>query len=165
MSWLSFSVYGQLKPEDVFYTGEHFDQEKCWVRTYPDWGYLVLLNNDRFYSMNFAVKDHAIDRDTSELLGSYKVLNDTLYLTSIRFAKELFNWVHQDTLSMDTLKGFEWMNKEFADIKFRITKCENGQILLIGFGKNKLWYAIKDETGSRFVQRMKEDGQWKYLTR
>ena len=163
LSWLTGTIYGQLKPEDVFYTGEHFKQDECRVETHPDWGRLVILSNDRFLSSNFNKSRH--NRDTMVLVGNYRIFNDTLYLSSIKFAVQWANWTHRDTVDFENQPGYEWMKKDYPDIKFKITKCDDGQILLVGFADNRFWYARPDPGGATHVQRMKADGQWEHLLR
>ena len=163
LSSLIGTIYGQLKPEDVFYTGEHFNEKECRVMAYPNWGHLVILSSDRFYSFNFNKSKH--NRDTMILVGNYKIYGDTLQLTSIKWAMALSKWVSKDTIDFENRTGYEWMKKIYPEIKFKITKCSNGQILLVGLMGNQFWYAMREPDSDRTVRRMKEDGRWEYLLR
>jgi hypothetical protein len=160
---LTRTVYGQFSTETVFYTGEHFKKDECRIETYPDWGCMILLSNTRFYSTNFNKGKH--NRDTMALIGNYRVSNDTLYLTSIKFAVQFANWLSRDTVDFETNADYEWMKKSYPDIKFKITKCEDGEVLLVGYPDNRFWYARKDPDGHRQIERMKSEGQWEYLLR
>jgi hypothetical protein len=81
-------TYGQVKAEDVFLMGEHFNDE-CKIETYPDWGLLMILDETRFFSENFAIRNR--DNDTLALVGKYRIEKDTLYLSSIKFAAALIS--------------------------------------------------------------------------
>ena len=155
-------MYGQLKPEDVFITGEHFNQKECLVETYPDWGSLIILDNDRFFSMNLNKSKHI--RDTLGLVGNYRIYNDTLHLTSIKWAVAISKWASKDTIDFDT-PDYKWMKRSYPDIKFKISKCEDGQLLLVCFTDNRFWYSRKDPTGYNRIKRMKDNGVWEYLLR
>ena len=159
---LPVTIWGQLKVEDVLQTSEHFEKANCEVEAYPDWGHMIILDKTRFLSMNFHKRKYF--RDSAALVGNYRILGDTLYLTSIRIATELIAKVHMDTVDFDK-PGWEWTKKKYKDIKFRITKCEDGNLLLVGFADNRLWYARHDKSVFSLVDRMKEDGRWKYLFR
>ncbi|HEY8933824.1 MAG TPA: hypothetical protein VIM65_01330 [Cyclobacteriaceae bacterium] len=159
-------IYGQLKAEDAYITGEHFKQSECQVVTYPDWGHLIILSDNRFYSSNRNKGRH--NMDTLALVGNYRIYNDTLYLTSIKIAVQFFNWAHKDKkdkIDFELQPDSERLKKGFPDVKFKITQCDDGQILLVGFADKRFWYAMKDPGANRLVQSMKENGQWEYLLR
>jgi hypothetical protein len=63
----SGATYGQLKSEDVFYTGEHFDEKNCRVEAYPVWGQLIILNHKNFLSVNFHKQKYFRDSIALEL--------------------------------------------------------------------------------------------------
>jgi hypothetical protein len=87
-----------------------------------------------------------------------------LYLTSIKYAVALAKGRQKDTANYETSE-YGWMKKEYPDIKFVITRCDDGQTVFVGFAANQLWYTIRDITGHNIVEKMKVDGSWEFLLR
>jgi hypothetical protein len=152
---------GQLHPEDIFCTGEHFTKENCEVETYPDWRHLIILNSQKFYSSsNVKGKNR---NDSLVLVGKYRIVNDSVYFTEIRFAHELINVAHRDTIQYKNQPQYAWLNRKYPDVKFKIKKCEDGQVLLVTTVNDGLWYAKKQSDKDWVVHQMKVNGQWALL--
>ncbi|SRR5260221_4159136 len=147
----------QFGPEQVYIMGEHYLEQECRVETYPDWGDLVFVNDSLFLTLSFISPDGR--HDSLCLSGKYKVQRDTLKLTDIKTARDL--WFHErpefETYRIEHKDKFE---KVFPEMQFKMDKCKGGQLVLRSLVGDKTWFGTLDPRGEGTIRYYKEHGIW-----
>jgi len=70
---------------------------------------------------------------------------------------------YSDSLNNRKLEYFK--NLKFNNVRFRVSKCESGEIIMTQLGKQKLWYASRDKKNRKFwIEQLKSRGLWGKLT-
>ncbi len=150
-------AYAQFKAEQVFIVGEHCLDQECRVETYPDWGELVFVTDSLFLSSSFIAPDGR--HDSLHVFGKYNVRGDTLMLTNIKTASDL--WFHGDSMyETYRIENKARLEKMFPDMRFKIDSCKNGKLVLRSLAGPKTWFGSLDARGDGTIRKFKEWGIW-----